>query len=125
MKSKAPTVTEYMKELPDDRRKALSKIRFLIKRTVPYIKESMKYGLPHYALDGPLYALASQKHYMALYVTDVNLAEEFKSKLPELSLGKSCVRFKKIEDLPLKVVEKILKTAATRRIKEVQRRKRR
>jgi uncharacterized protein YdhG (YjbR/CyaY superfamily) len=54
-----------------------------------------------------LCALASQKHYMSLYM-DAQLVEQHRAELAGLSVGKSCIRFKKLEDLPLHVIEAIL-----------------
>jgi hypothetical protein len=67
-------------------------------------------------IDWPVIALASQKNYMSLYVcciTDgVYLAEKSKHELGKVSVGKSCIRFKKLSDLHLPAVEKLLKDAA-------------
>jgi hypothetical protein len=67
----------------------------------------------------PVVALASQKNYVSLYVYAIDpddkaryLAEKYESKLGKVSIGKSCIRFKKLEDLNLETVEKIIKEAA-------------
>ncbi len=67
-------------------------------------------------IDWPIVALASQKNYISLYVCALDgkqyLAEKYKDKLGKVSVGKSCIRFKKIEDLHLPTFKTVLKRAA-------------
>lgn len=67
-------------------------------------------------IDWPIVALASQKNYVSLYVCAIEdgeyLAEKYKSKLGTVSVGKSCIRFKKLEDLNLPELEQVIKLAA-------------
>lgn len=133
MQSKAATVAAYLKSLPDDRRKALQAIRKVVNDNLdPKVKEAMAYGMPgwvvplsvypdgyHCAKDTPLpfASLASQKNHMALYLFCVysvpgeaeRLAEEWKAAGKKLDMGKSCLRFKKLEDVPLEVIGKAVK----------------
>ena len=101
------TVDDYLKGLDPERRFALERLRTLIKETVPALTESMRYRMPTYELDEMICAMASQKHYMSLYM-DTELVAKHRSALAHLDLGKSCIRFKKIEDLPLSVIQQIL-----------------
>jgi hypothetical protein len=75
----------------------------------------MKSGHPHYDLEGSLYALASQKHYMALYVTETDLIEAYRPRLGKLSIGKNRIRFRQLEDLPLDTLGALLREARDRR----------
>lgn len=133
MQSKAATVAAYLKSLPEDRRKALQAIRKVVNDNLdPKVKEAMAYGMPgwvvplsvypdgyHCAKDTPLpfASLASQKNHMALYLFCVysvpgeaeRLAEEWKAAGKKLDMGKSCLRFKKLEDVPLEVIGKAVK----------------
>ena len=133
MQSKAATVAAYLKSLPDDRRKALQAIRKVVNDNLdPKVKEAMAYGMPgwvvplsvypdgyHCAKDTPLpfASLASQKNHMALYLFCVysvpgeaeRLAKEWKAAGKKLDMGKSCLRFKKLEDVPLEVIGKAVK----------------
>ena len=133
MQNKAATVAAYLKSLPEDRRKALQAIRKVVNDNLdPKVKEAMAYGMPgwvvplsvypdgyHCAKDTPLpFAnLASQKNHMALYLFCVysvpgeaeRLAEEWKAAGKKLDMGKSCLRFKKLEDVPLEVIGKAVK----------------
>lgn len=133
MQSKAPTVAAYLKSLPDDRRKALQAIRKVVNDNLdPKVKEAMAYGMPgwvvplsvypdgyHCAKDTPLpfASLASQKNHMALYLFCVysvpgeaeRLAKEWKATGKKLDMGKSCLRFKSLDDVPLDVIGKAVK----------------
>ena len=128
MQSKATTVTAYLKALPPERRKAIAAVRKAVKAHLPKgYKECMQYGMIGYVVPLSLYppgyhtgegvplpyaALASQKNYMSLYLmciygdrgAETGLRKKFKERGKKLDMGKSCVRFKKLEDLPLDVV---------------------
>src|SRR4029453_6804890 len=106
MQSKAATISEYLEELPPDRRSALNELRALIRRVAPQAEEWMQYGLPAF---GDLCALASQKNYMSLYVCESDI---IKTHLPELgmvSCGTGCICFKRLADLNLSSVESIFR----------------
>jgi hypothetical protein len=123
--NKDSTVTEYLRELEPERRAVLSKVRNTIRRNLPKgYRESMSYGIITYAIPlerfpetyngQPLCyaALAAQKNHFALYLMRAYgdreqaawLAGEFKKRGRKLDMGKSCIRFKRIEDLPLDVI---------------------
>ena len=112
MQSKAATVTEYLEELPADRRSALSELRSLIRRVSPQSAEWMQYGLPAF---GDLCAVASQKNYMALYVCEGDIVKTHLPQLGKVSCGKGCIRFKRLADLNLSSVESILREVLERR----------
>ena len=105
MTSTATTISEYLAELPPDRRAALSELRALIQRIAPKTIEAMQYGLPAF---GDLCALASQKNYMALYVCESDLVKAHLAQLGKVSCGKGCIRFKRLTDLNLSSVESLL-----------------
>lgn len=123
--SKAASVEEYLNELPGDRRESVMKVREVILENLPEgYEEGMQYGMIGYYIPLEEYpetyngqplgyaALASQKNYISLYLTNVysdphlekkfNRAYEASGK--KLNMGKSCVRFRKAEDLPLDVI---------------------
>jgi uncharacterized protein YdhG (YjbR/CyaY superfamily) len=102
-----PQVEIFMQNLEGDRRSALEQVRLLILQTVPGVKEIMRYRMPTYELDEVVCSFASQKRYMSLYM-DVDLVQEHGDALKHLDVGKSCIRFKNIEDLPLETVQQIL-----------------
>lgn len=108
MQSKAKTVAAYLKELPDDRRKALSKLRAMIRKTLPNAVEDMRYGMPGYFQGDNVCGLASQKGYMALYLCVAGAFDAHRSRLGKLNCGKCCIRFRTLDELPLDVVQDIL-----------------
>lgn len=114
MQSSAATVAAYLKEVPDDRRAALTKLRAFIRKIAPDATESMQFGMPTYDLNGLFCAFASQKQNLALYVGGAAGLEQFKPRLGKVNCGKSCIRFKKLDDIKLDVVEELLKASANK-----------
>lgn len=128
MQSKATTVKEYLAELPDDRRKAISALRKVIKANLGKgFKEGMQYGMIGYFVPHSVYpkgyhctpeqplpfcSLGSQKNHMAwysffLYQNAEQLKlfqDEWKASGNKLDMGKSCVRFKKLENVCLEAI---------------------
>src|SRR5450631_2130767 len=121
MQSKATTVEAYLKELPEERRRVMKQLRGLVRKSAPAATECMRYGMPCYELGELLCAMAAQKGYYALYVGDGKLVDRFRPQLSKLSVGKGCIRFKKLEELPLDVVGQLLSEAASRRTRGVTR----
>ena len=129
MKESATTVREYLKSLPPDRRAVLSKVRALIRRRIPRgYQESLQWGAISYSVPlerfsdtyngQPLgyVALAARKNYFTLHLMSVYmnpdgqraLAEGFRKAGKRLDMGKACVRFKSLDDLPLDVIGDIV-----------------
>ena len=129
MQSKAKTVKEYLDGLPEERRKALAKVRSVIRKNLPKgYRETMNWGMISYEIPLKTYpdtynkqptlyaALASQKNHMAVYLSGVNadpkirkrFEKEYKATGKRFDCGKSCVRFKKIDDLPLPLIGKTI-----------------
>ena len=108
MTNKTQEVDNYLEELDPQRRAALTQVRSLILETVPDALESMKYRMPTYDYGGAMLCeFASQKHYVSLYM-DTALVDKHREELKHLDLGKSCIRFKSIDQLPLDIVRKML-----------------
>jgi uncharacterized protein YdhG (YjbR/CyaY superfamily) len=108
-------VDAYLEELEPDRRAALTELRSLVLETVPGAVEGMKYRMPTYEYEGGvLCAFASQKHYMSLYLAP-EIVEKHRAELSGLDVGKSCVRFRKLEKLPRYTVRVILQETAENR----------
>lgn len=129
MKIEAKTREEYFKAA-GEREEALRKVDEIIKSAAPDLKPFMlsgmslnmlAYGPFHYRYksgregDWAVIALANQKNYMSLYVCVAKdnkyLAELYKDRLGKVSVGKSCIRFKKLEDLNLESVNEMLSNA--------------
>jgi len=125
MRSEAKTVDEYLLSLPEERREAISKVREVILQNLPDgYEESMNWGMISYEVPlstcpdtyngQPLTyaALASQKNHMAVYLSGIYMDEaarekfesDYKATGKKFDVGKSCVRFRKLDDLPLPVI---------------------
>jgi uncharacterized protein YdhG (YjbR/CyaY superfamily) len=101
-------VVAYLEGLDPDRQAALTELRKLILDAVPDVVETTRYRMPTYDYgDHMLCAFASQKHYMSLYM-DTEIVGRYRGDLDNLSIGKSCIRFKRLEDLPLDTVRLML-----------------
>lgn len=115
MSETTPQVDAYLEKLEPDRRATLTQLRSLVLKTVPGAVEGMKYRMPTYEYEGGVIcAFASQKHYMSLYLVP-DLVEKYRTELSELDVGKSCVRFRKLEKLPLDTVGVILEETVQKR----------
>jgi uncharacterized protein YdhG (YjbR/CyaY superfamily) len=107
-------VKAYLAGLDPERQAALTKLRALILETVPDAVETMKYRMPTYEYGpGVLCAFASQKQYMSLYV-ELEAVEQHHDELTDLNVGKSCIRFRRLEQLPLNTVRTILEETQER-----------
>jgi hypothetical protein len=124
----ATTLTAYLAALPPDRKVALTTIHRAIRKAVPKLKAGICHGMLGYGI-GPYrtksgstgewfkVGLASQKNYISLYICacDENegyLAENNKERLGKVNVGKSCIRFKKLEHLDLEVALELVRKAA-------------
>jgi uncharacterized protein YdhG (YjbR/CyaY superfamily) len=115
VKSNVGTVSAYIDELPVERRTAFETLRGMIEKAAPKAKSTMKYGLPTWEWNGPLFALASRAHDMELYVNEPEAVLKRKKTLGDVEVGKASVRFKRIADLNLAIVGALLADAADRR----------
>lgn len=123
--SDATTVADYLASLPGHRRQALEAVREVILKNLPEgYEEGMQYGMIGYFVPLSRYpktyngqplsyvGLASQKNYMSLYLTGIYrhgpaeewFREEYQKTGKRMNMGKGCVRFKKLDDLPLDLV---------------------
>jgi len=115
MKSNAGTVTAYIEGLPAERQKAMELLRSMIEKAAPQAKPTMKYGLPTWEWNGPLFAIASRAKDMELYVNEADLVAKRKRTLGDVEVGTTSVRFKQTADLNLAVLAILLADAADRR----------
>jgi uncharacterized protein YdhG (YjbR/CyaY superfamily) len=125
MQSDASTVDQYLSDLPDDRRRAIEKVRQVIVENLPEgYEEVINWGMITYQIPLETYpdtynkqplmyaALASQKNHMAVYLSGIYSSDEareefeasYKATGKRFDVGKSCVRFRKLEDLPLPLI---------------------
>lgn len=136
--SKETTPAAYLASLPAERRKVLAAVRAVVKKHLPkgYV-ESMNWGMLAYEIPLSRYpdtynkqplmylALAAQKNNYALYLTSITsdkvlmgrLAAAYKAAGKKLDMGKGCLRFKTLEELPLDVIaDMVASTPVDRRI---------
>jgi uncharacterized protein YdhG (YjbR/CyaY superfamily) len=129
MQSKAKTVDQYIDELPDDRKHAISELRKVILKNLPKgFEETMSYGMIGYVVPLSLYPagyhcdpslplpymnVASQKNFIAVYHMGIygskKLLEWFTNEYSKVSktkldMGKSCIRFKKMDQIPYQLI---------------------
>ena len=125
--SNASTPTEYIAQLEEPRRKDIADLHKLIRKTVPGLKPHIQAGMLAY---GPFryrtgsgkeqdwfrVGVASNKAYISLYACAADdrgyVAERYKKRLPKASIGKSCVRFKRLSDVDSKQLQALLKETA-------------
>jgi hypothetical protein len=125
MQSDAVTVESYLAGLPDDRREAIAAVRDVVLQHLPEgFEEVMQYGMISYVVPLERFpdtyngsaltvaSLANQKRHMALYLMGVYgedgaqewLRQRWATTGKKLDMGKSCLRFKRLDDLALDVV---------------------
>jgi uncharacterized protein YdhG (YjbR/CyaY superfamily) len=109
------TVGAYLRDLPPDRRVAMARVCSMIRRSARGVRESMRYGLAFYELDGPLFALESGRRHMSLYVAEQDVVLRHKDALPGVNPGRSFIKFSDLNRLPLDVVEKIVRDSVAAR----------
>ncbi len=134
MQSKAKTPREYLEELPADRKAAMTELRNVIHKNIPKgFSEEIGYGMLGWAVPHKLYpagyhcdpklplpflGIASQKNFIAVYhmglYADKKLLDWFLEEYPKhsdrkLDMGKSCLRFKKPEHIPFKLIGELVK----------------
>ena len=134
MQSKATTPEQYLSELPEDRKEAMLKLRNAIKENLPQgFEEVISYGMLGYVVPHSIYPsgyhcdpklplpfinLASQKNFIALYHMGIyankNLETWFVSEYPKhvktkLDMGKSCIRFKKMDQIPFELIGELVR----------------
>lgn len=133
MQSKAKTVDEYITELSDERKEVINMLRETIVKNIPSgFVEEMNYGMIGYVVPHSLYPdgyhcnpklplpfinIASQKNFIAIYhmgiYTNPSLLKWFVDEFPnysslKLDMGKSCIRFKKIKNIPYDLIAQLV-----------------
>jgi hypothetical protein len=123
------TVEGYLAAIPEERKEPMNAIRNLIRANLPEgYEECFGYGMIAYVIPLKRYpvtynkqplmlaALASQKNFMSLYLMNVYgdkdteewFKDEYKKSGKKLDIGKSCLHFKKLDDLPLELIGKVI-----------------
>ena len=134
MRSEAQTVDQYIADLPTDRRDSISAVRNVVVQNLPDgIEEVMNWGMIAYEVPLKTYpdtyngkplmyaALASQKNHMAVYLTGIYMSnkrreafeKQYRATGKRFDVGKSCVRFRKLEHLPLSLIGETIGSMTT------------
>jgi Domain of unknown function (DU1801) len=139
MISKAKTPEQYINELPADRKEPFILLRNTILKNLPKgFRETMAYGMIGYVVPHSIYpdgyhcdpklplglaGIASQKHFIALYHMGIYARPELlkwftteyaKQNPARLDMGKSCIRFKKPENIPYKLIGELIKKVSVK-----------
>lgn len=129
MQIKVDTVEEYIDQIPEERKEVIQKLRKVLSENLPEgFREEMSYGMIGYVVPHSLYpkgyhctpklplpfiSIASQKNFVALYHMNLyankSLMEWFMAEYPKhskakLDIGKSCMRFKKLDQIPYELI---------------------
>ena len=132
MTNKARTIAEYVKQIPEDRQQVFEKLLSILRENLPPgFEECLSYGMPAFSVPHSLYpkgyhvspkvalpfiSIASQKNFIAFYHMGLYATPELNSWWQEeypkyskrkLDMGKSCVRFKKMDDIPFELIQKL------------------
>ncbi len=126
-KTKAKTVAAYIAAVPKERKEAIMFLHAFIQKAAPKLKPHFSYNMLGYGtfkctnykkevIDWPTIALACQKNYISVYICSVDkdgyIAEQFKDQLGKVSVGKSCIRFTKLENVNLPLLKQVIRKAA-------------
>ena len=83
----ATTVGGYLQSLPNDRRVAMARVCSMIRRSARGVRESMRFGLAFYELDGPLFAVESHEKSLVLYLAERDVVKDFKDKIKNIDIA--------------------------------------
>jgi len=129
VQSAAATVEEYLAELPEERREVIARVRQTIQDSLPEgYQETMRWGMISYEIPLERYpntyngqplayvGLAAQKRYYAIYLLGVyadsaqerRLRQVYAERGLRLDFGKSCLRFRRLEELPLDLIGELV-----------------
>ncbi len=104
MRRDASSPKAYLADIEGEQQEMVKRLRRIIKSAAPGIRE----GIAHGMLDYPgLCNLAAQKHYVSLY-TNMRIVERYRSRLGRVSCGKSCIRFRRTDQIDPDVVHELL-----------------
>lgn len=134
MKIKANNILEYKKNVPEDKKDVFDKLMKTVRENIPKgFSEELSYGIPAWVVPHSLYpkgyhcspelplpfvSIASQKNFIALYHMGIydtpELLDWFMKEYPKhskqkLDIGKSCIRFKKMDDIPFELIGDLMK----------------
>ena len=115
MTQKNEAVEAYIQTLPDKCQGDVSQLRALILDTLPEARETFAYGMPAVTMidDDIVCSYKEQKHYISLYM-DVEVVANHADDLAALNCGKSCIRFRRYEQLPEEAIREMRRETAVK-----------
>lgn len=124
---KAKTAKEYIASVPKERKETIVFFDKFIQKAAPKLKPHFAYNMLGYGsfpyknykkedIEWPIISLANQKNYISMYVCAIDkdqyVAEKYKKELGKVKVGRSCISFKKIEDINLPILKRVIQEAA-------------
>lgn len=110
MKIDATSPDHYFQQVEPVRMEQLLALREKIRSTWPKVKEDLSLGMPTYHLEGQaVFAMANQKNYLCLYVMPHDLLDAFRNELKAYNHGKSCIRFRRLDEPSLDLCARIVR----------------
>jgi uncharacterized protein YdhG (YjbR/CyaY superfamily) len=106
------SVPEYLASLPSGKRAEFEALRDWVRGVLPDAAETMSYKMPTYEGRERICAIAAQKRYFALHICETDTLERHRSEFEHLNVGKGCIRFAHLRDLPRGAARKLLREAA-------------
>lgn len=109
----APATPEaYVAALPPARREEFEALLALVRGALPGARETMGYRMPTFEVEGVrVCAAAAQKRHLALYVCESSALERHRQAFAHLDLGRGCIRFRSLDELPRKETSRMLREA--------------
>lgn len=122
----ATSIEEYLAAVPPDRKELITFLHKFIQESAPELKPHFAINMLGYGsfpyknykkedIEWPVISLANQKNYVSIYVCAVEgktyVAEKYEKDLGKVSVGRSCIRFKKLDDINLPVLKKVIRMA--------------
>jgi uncharacterized protein YdhG (YjbR/CyaY superfamily) len=109
MAAKPTTIDEYLAALSDDKRRALEKLRKIIRAAAPKAEECISYQLAAFRQDGMLVAFGATANHCAFYVMSSSTLEAYKDEIKDYDVSKGTIRFQADRPLPVALVRKLVK----------------
>ncbi|MDP8210124.1 MAG: DUF1801 domain-containing protein [Candidatus Stygibacter australis] len=116
MSNKAKTYDHFLKQLSEDEVEVINYLVDTIKEELPQAEMVMHWGMPVFRIRGEdIIALAVQKYYYSIYLWTMDWTKKYPKELKSLNLGKGCLRFKKLKQLPEPMLRDIIQQAGKRK----------
>lgn len=109
MQSSAKTVAGYLKNVPEDRRGAITALRKHCLELLKGYRETMQYGMPSYRRNGVgEVAFANQRKYVSIYILKQDVLNKYRARLKGASVGKGCIRYSDPERIDFGLIRQML-----------------